>query len=650
MSLDNYNNTFDINTDPITGQLKYLTPISLKMVSHSNLEKLWDHLVSKYHYLGYRKLLGHRLKYLVFIQKRPVAALSFSAPALKLHVRDSFIDWSADQRRKHLKKVASNSRFLILPWVQVKHIASHILACNIRCLNKDWKKHFDQELWLLETFIDPRYYKGTSYKASGWKFLGHTHGSSKKGKGYVYHGNIKEVYTYVLNPDFRKQIGCEQKPPNHGLFHRPPTTKKVEELQMILRHADWNPDIMPCMNLTEQDIKVMAEELVRFHEEFHGYFGRTEHQRLGLAYISGLLSNSKAKSIEPIALEFLDQKSVRSMQRFMKTYNWNHNAIENEHQKMLSAAISSPCGMINVDSSEFLKKGKESVGVARQYCGTAGKVDNCQSGVFVGYSSEKGYGLLTSRLYMPKSWFDDDHEERRKYNLVPEDLTFQTKPQIANELINKIVATGLFKAKWIGCDATFGSDSGFLKSLPQGMYYFASIRSNTKVFLEKPEIGIPPYKGQGFKPKKIKVLPDQETAKSVKIIAQSESIKWETVILDEGAKGPIIADVTRLRVYPSKDGLPEESQLWLFMRRTTDGQIKYAFSNAPEDITFSEMSMASTMRWPIEQCFQDGKSHLGMNQYEHRSWPAWHRHMIYVFLALHFLFRMRINYKKKLQL
>lgn len=416
---------------------------------------------------------------------------------------------------------------------------------------------------------------------------------------------------------------------------------------MILRHADWDPDVMPCMDLTEQDVENMAENLVKFHQEFHSCFGRAEHQRLGLAYFSGLLSNSKGKSIEPIALEFLGKKSVRSQQRFMKTYCWDLEAMENRHLTLLSESVSCPSGMINTDSSEFLKKGKESVGVLRQYCGEAGKTDNCQSGVFVGYSSKKGYGLLTSQLYMPETWFSKEYDERRQFNLVPADLEFQTKPQIALGLINKIADSGLFPAKWIGCDATFGSDSNFLKSLPPEMYYFAGIRSNAKVFLEKPEVGLPPYKGRGPRPKKIKLLAGQHEPQAVSKIAKAEGIQWTPVILAEGAKGPIVAEVMALRVYLSKKGLPGKNGCWLFIRRSQDGQIKYAISNAPEDIPFSDLCEASTMRWPIEQCFEEGKSHLGMGDYEHRSWPAWHRHMTYVFLGLHFLLRLRLDNKKK---
>jgi len=129
-------------------------------------------------------------------------------------------------------------------------------------------------------------------------------------------------------------------------------------------------------------------------------------------------------------------------------------------------------------------------------------------------------------------------------------------------------------------------------------------------------------------------------------IAKSKRCAWSKVVLAEGAKGPIVADVACLRVYPFCNGLSKDYSVWLFLRRNADGQIKYAFSNAPKDTPLSELCKAATMRWPIEQCFQDGKSQVGMDQYEHRSWPAWHRHMIYVFLALHFLLRLRIRFKK----
>ena len=271
---------------------------------------------------------------------------------------------------------------------------------------------------------------------------------------------------------------------------------------------------------------------------------------------------------------------------------------------------------------------------------------NCQSGVFVGYSSDKGYGLLSCRLYMPESWFSEQQQQRRKFNLVPEDLVFETKQQIAVKLINEVVETGLFPAKWIGADAAFGSDIEFLNALPKNHYYFANIRSNSQVFTKKPKIGLPTYSGHGRRPSKMKILSAQPKAQTVSAIAKSNRVTWKPVIVAEGSKGPIVAKVARIRIYLSRDGLPVGNQQWLFLRKDTDGQIKHAISNAPKNISFAELIKASTMRWPIEQCFQEGKDQLGMNQYEHRSWPAWHRHMTYVFLALHFLLRVRLQFKK----
>ena len=181
------------NTDPIAGKLNDFGPATVEPISGSSWEPLWDQWVSEHHYLGYRQLLGHRLKYFAFLKNRPVAALSWSAPALKLAARDRFIGWSPGQRKRHLRQLAANSRFLILPWVRIANLASHVLAVNIARLPADWLRHFNHRLLLLETFVDSRYFEGTCYKAANWQHIGHTHGSTKQGRGYRYHGNPKEV-------------------------------------------------------------------------------------------------------------------------------------------------------------------------------------------------------------------------------------------------------------------------------------------------------------------------------------------------------------------------------------------------------------------------------------------------------------------------
>ena len=156
-------NQIGIDTEPVVGSLKDLGLISLKLVSWTKLEPFWDYFVRRYHYLSYRRLLGHRLKYLAFAQGRPLAALSWSAAALKLGVRDRYIGWRYEQKKKHLSQVANNSRYLVFPWVRVPNLASHILSINIGHLKTDWPKFFGHRLLLLETFVDPRHFQGTCY-------------------------------------------------------------------------------------------------------------------------------------------------------------------------------------------------------------------------------------------------------------------------------------------------------------------------------------------------------------------------------------------------------------------------------------------------------------------------------------------------------
>ncbi|WP_320043537.1 Druantia anti-phage system protein DruA [uncultured Desulfobacter sp.] len=242
---------------------------------------MWNKLIMDYHYLGSEKLLGHRLKYLVFINENPVAALSFSAPALKLRYRDDFIGWSEAQRKKFLSLLVCNSRFLIVPWVTIKNLASHVLSQSLRRLKTDWQQRFGKKLLMAETFVDPERFKGTIYKAANWICVGKTSGSGNKGSGYYYHGKPKEIYLYVLDPKFRDIIGCEQE--RSALHQRPPLSQhKMEELKMLLPHTQWHPGLVSEFCLTQEDIRGMSDELVQFHEQFFHCYGRIEHQRLGI--------------------------------------------------------------------------------------------------------------------------------------------------------------------------------------------------------------------------------------------------------------------------------------------------------------------------------------------------------------------------------
>lgn len=627
---------------PIEASLKEIKPLEIKIVRKTPLEPLWDSLVSCHHYLGHKKMPGARLKYLVFSHNTPIAALSFRAASLNLKPRDCFIGWSASQRKEHLAEVANNNRYLILPWVRVKNLGSYLLSEIISPLRKDWYTHYGEELFLLETFIDPRFYKGTVYKAAGWVYAGDTLGFTKQGTYYKYHGNKKEVYLYPIRKNFRSIIGCSRRPFKRS---KPREVKYPErsEIMVMLTYDDWNPDLAQSLRLSTADIEKLGQRLLCFSKQFDSCFRREEQRVISATYLKGLASDLEAKSAEPIALRYLSEKAVRNTQHFLTTGIWDEEALKIKHQEGLAKIISEDNGVFTVDSSEVPKKGKESAGVARQYCGNLGKIANCQSGVYLGYASDKGYGLLDCQLYVPEKWFEESYSQRRKNCHFPSTLTFRSKHQLATGLLGKAEKKGAFKARWVAVDSFFGSDYAFLDAISKKYCYFADIASNTLVWTQRPKVGVPPYRGRGPYPKKKVALTDPLP---VSEIAKKPTLSWETVVVAEGAKGPITAQVARLRVIEKREDLPGK-ECWLFIRKDANGKIRYALSNAPIDIALEEMVRVSAKRWSIEQLFREGKSWLGMGSYEIRSYTGWHRHMALVFLVMHFLLKVRIEFGKK---
>lgn len=262
--------------------------------------------------------------------------------------------------------------------------------------------------------------------------------------------------------------------------------------------------------------------------------------------------------------------------------------------------------LYTVNGSDFPKKGTHSAGVARQYCGRLGKVENCQAGVFIGYSGANGYGLLDARLYLPKTWFDDKHKALWPKCDIPEDTKFRNKPQLALVMLKVAVNPYDFQFRWAGCDGTFGSDPEFRKGLPKHTLFFADLHSNQQVYRERPTWSLPVQKGRGRRP--TKQVPSVR-AVPVSAIAEDELMPWQAVVLMVGAKGPVRTWVKYCRVVERVDDQDGE-ELWLFIRKYEDGRIKYALCNAPADIDIKDLHHAATLRWPIEQSFQECKGYL----------------------------------------
>ncbi|MEW5971929.1 MAG: Druantia anti-phage system protein DruA [Pseudomonadota bacterium] len=194
------------HVEPITGRVDSFTNLRFELIHDKKQGELWNSLVANYHYLGHKHIVGHCLKYIVHLDEQLVSCIAWGSSAWKVACRDQFIGWSASQRKKNLSGIVNNVRFLIFPWIKVKHLASKILALCCRRLPLDWKQKFNETPVLAETFVDATKFQGTSYKAANWCYIGNTSGSGKKGISYHYHGIIKSVFVYPLAVDFKKRL------------------------------------------------------------------------------------------------------------------------------------------------------------------------------------------------------------------------------------------------------------------------------------------------------------------------------------------------------------------------------------------------------------------------------------------------------------
>ena len=210
-----------IDTTPIEGALRNLQPLEFEPARRTSQEPLFNSLMEQHHYLGYEQPVGEHLKYLVWaqgrgprgqtfvrgVESRPIACLAWSSAPRHLASRDRYIGWDAAARRRHIRFIAYNTRFLILPWVRVEHLASHILGRMAAQISDDWQRMYGHPIYFLETFVDPERFRGTCYRAANWVLLGRTTGRGKQSNSYVPNRSIKEVLGYPLTKRFRELLG-----------------------------------------------------------------------------------------------------------------------------------------------------------------------------------------------------------------------------------------------------------------------------------------------------------------------------------------------------------------------------------------------------------------------------------------------------------
>jgi len=408
---------------------------------------------------------------------------------------------------------------------------------------------------------------------------------------------------------------------------------------------------IPKLLVGKEDIYQFVEEFRGFHSQFADCFSREEPRENFARYMAGQMSQLERKSIEPIALN-VENATVRSMQHFISNVVWDEERLFSIYHGMVSEDLGDPDGVLIFDESGFVKKGSDSAGVARQYCGNVGKVENCQVGVYAAYASRHGYCMLDHRLFVPEKWFGDEYLGRRRKCKFPEGLSFKTKPQLAVAMLEEIAAEKVVPFRYLVADTIYGSSPEFLEAVGKipGIVYMVSLPLDTLCWVQSPAMLEKTYRYGGEERRKL--IPADVEDKPItfeKLAKGTNDYFWYRRTVSEGTKGPIVYEFMKKRVVLAKSGKPGRT-VWLIVRRPVGGDVStysYFISNARPSTRLKTLVWLSGVRWAIEQCFEEAKSDLGMDHYEVRKYPGWRHHMITSMLAHFFLWHMRIRLGEK---
>jgi len=386
-------------------------------------------------------------------------------------------------------------------------------------------------------------------------------------------------------------------------------------------------------NLAPRDVERLADDLVAYHARFAPLFQRSEQRRAALLYLQGPLLDLERKTIEPLALA-LPGGDVQALQQFIGQSTWDAEAVLVRHQEVVAQTLGDvDTGVLIVDGCDFPKQGPESVGVARQWCGALGKVANCQASVVACYASCHGYTLVDRRLYLPEKWFTADYAARRARCNVPPELTFRTKPQVAGEIIAAVRARRVLPFRYVTGDEGCGANTALLdQRTAADLVYLAEVPHTTRVWTERAGDAAAAV-----------------TAVEVGALAAGlPATAWSRQLIKEGAKGPLEADIARVRVRATRDGRPGP-EVWVVLRRSLGDAptLKASLSNAAADTPLATLVWLCGMRWPVETGILEAKGEVGLDHYEVRGWVGWHHHITLSFLAHHFLVRARLRLGKK---
>jgi len=371
----------------------------------------------------------------------------------------------------------------------------------------------------------------------------------------------------------------------------------------------------------------MLNRLERFIQPFAVALISPEQGRHAWEYVAGLFSDMKRKNAETIA--YLHDQDRQAMQKFIGQAPWDHRPLIGELARQVGAELGEPDGVLVFDPSAFPKQGKESVGVARQWCGRLGKVDNCQVGVYLAYASREEHALVDVRLYLNEEWATD--KKRRKKCGVPPEIRFRTRHALALEMLAEHGA--VLPHAWIAGDDEMGRSSAFrrdLRALEER--YLLAVPSNT--LIRDLEADPPAYSGRGRRPQVPFTRVDRWCA------ALPEDA-WTTIDVRDGARGPLVVQAVKTPVLAKTDRRRNGPQETLVVLRECqhDKTMKhdYYLSNASPETPLKEFARVAKAEHRIEECLERAKSDAGLAQYQVRNWLGWHHHQTLSLLAAWFL-------------
>lgn len=373
-----------------------------------------------------------------------------------------------------------------------------------------------------------------------------------------------------------------------------------------------------------REVAHWAYGLEELHARIAPRFARSEQRGRVLAYLKGLLSPTRRKNGWQLA-EQAGEKNPDGIQRLLNNALWDADEVRDDLREYVveHLGMGEANGVLVVDETGFLKKGTKSVGVKRQYSGTAGRIENCQIGVFMAYASSKGHTLLDRELYLPKEWAAD--AERRKEAGVPESVEFATKPQLAKKMLERALQAKV-PCKWVTADTIYGGDRSLRVWLEQQEQAFVlAVTSNEPLWCDI---------GRGIRQERVAAM--------VSSVAANE---WQRLSAGDGAKGPRLYDWARVAL-ERLTWLGEDEprwEHWLLVRRSIEQEnekpeeLAYYVVFCPIGTALEELVQVAGRRWTIEESFEITKGEVGLDEYEVRRWSGWYRHITLAMLAQAYL-------------